>query len=132
MKICSKCKIPKTLNEFHKAKHSNDGYNNYCKECRRSYQNLRYDYKKAKDWELQRKYGITFDQFVELYDLQKGCCEICGKFLPLKEAYEGPRIDHNHKTGKVRGILCIKCNNLLGQAEDNVLILSNAIKYLTR
>lgn len=57
---------------------------------------------------------------------QKGLCPICGD--PVVE----PCIDHDHETGKRRGILCRKHNALLGMANDNLEILKNAVAYLQR
>lgn len=52
-------------------------------------------------------------------------CEICGDYGPLV-------LDHDHKTGQVRGLLCHKCNIGLGQFEDNIELMSNAVDYIQR
>ena len=59
---------------------------------------------------------------------QNNCCAICGK----SQNNENRRfaIDHCHKTGKIRGLLCYTCNNGLGSFKDNVIFLLNAINYL--
>lgn len=57
--------------------------------------------------------------------IKAGKCKICEK-----ELHEEIHIDHNHTTGKVRGILCGKCNKGLGQFNDNIEFLTNAINYL--
>ena len=80
---------------------------------------------------LQRKYGLTLDQFAEML---RGCdnrCQCCK--TPFSEILnEQPRVDHCHSTGMVRGILCHRCNRLLGDAEDNPSILQEYARYLER
>ena len=76
---------------------------------------------------LKRGYGITVDQYWEMLVLQLGCCRICGKQLVgAKE----PCVDHCHKTGRVRGLLCMACNKGIGLLLDDPNILRNALKYL--
>jgi len=63
---------------------------------------------------------------------QNGKCYICGKKETYKYKYKirDLSVDHNHKTGKIRALLCTKCNNMLGMADDNPFILIKAAKYL--
>lgn len=75
-----------------------------------------------------KKYGITIEQYEKMEKSQKGVCAICKKSEPNK--YKKLAVDHCHKTGKVRGLLCSKCNNGLGKFDDNVALLTKAIKYL--
>ena len=83
---------------------------------------------KYKNLYLKRKYNITQQQYNELFDKQKGKCAICGKHQSeLKKALG---VDHDHKTNKIRSLLCDKCNLLLGHANDNVQVLADAINYL--
>lgn len=80
-----------------------------------------------------RFYGITYEQAETLFKSQKGLCAICYKplnFSSGRRGHDGPNIDHCHKTGKVRGVLCAHCNNMLGCAKDNLKTLSSAISYL--
>lgn len=70
------------------------------------------------------KYGVTRDQFEDMIKKQDNRCAICLKILKKFV------IDHNHETGKVRGILCWSCNTLLGMAGDDIAILKRSVKYL--
>jgi len=83
---------------------------------------------------LKYKYNVSLEQFEEAWEAQEGLCKICSKELPDLMVYENRRrgyaIDHNHETGDFRGILCLKCNSLLGMACDSVEILERAIVYL--
>lgn len=75
-------------------------------------------------WQLQTLYGITKQQYDDMLIAQDGNCAICT--LPMTQ----PHVDHNHKTGVVRGLLCFKCNTALGKFQDNVANLKRAITYL--
>ena len=73
------------------------------------------------------RYGISIDEFESLWNRQNGVCAICG--ISLKEIKY--RIDHDHNTGKVRGLLCISCNTGVGLLKDSPGILASAARYLT-
>jgi len=75
------------------------------------------------------KYGITPDEYNELFNAHDGCCWICGAHQSNFSV--ALYIDHDHETKKIRGLLCQSCNFLLGFSKDNVDILQKAIKYLT-
>lgn len=91
-------------------------------------------------WEIQKKnqrlkrlYGITLKQYEELLKLQKGVCFLCGN--PPKGTHSSGRphilhVDHCHTTGKVRSLLCTKCNRGLGYFNENITLLSKAIQYI--
>lgn len=86
----------------------------HCKLCRRDY-----------DW--QYKYGITPEQYYELYKAQNGKCKICSKKLEDGKYLD---VDHDKETGNIRGLLCNNCNKGLGMFKENVEALKNAAKYL--
>jgi hypothetical protein len=65
--------------------------------------------------ELIRKYGITLETYVLLFEKQKGRCAICGR--SQKDFKRRLAVDHDHETGKIRGLLCVGCNNLVGHYE---------------
>jgi hypothetical protein len=73
-------------------------------------------------------YGVTYDQKAQMYEKQSMLCQMCSKFLP---SFSQAFLDHNHITGKVRGLLCAKCNTALGYIE-NKEIIKNAKKYLKK
>jgi len=96
--------------------------------------------KKARDWRqrnpegaksiyLKYKYGITLDQYNEMFLAQNGVCAICGN----SETYNkrSLAVDHDHITGVVRGLLCLDCNAGIGHLKDNPEYLQNAITYLS-
>lgn len=81
-----------------------------------------------KDRYLFHMYGITLTQYNILFNKQEGKCAICKKHqleFELKLA-----VDHCHKTGKVRGLLCTACNQAIGKFEEKIENFNSAIKYL--
>lgn len=79
---------------------------------------------------LKSSYGISLEDFEDMLQSQSNRCAICGFSFDYTRQSKGPHVDHDHKTGKVRMILCRFCNNLLGYANDDVRILESAITYL--
>jgi hypothetical protein len=132
MKKCSKCKEEKDFNCFHKNKKEKFGLHHYCKDCNSKHRKDNYNYKKNKDVSNLKKYNLTEEQIKKMFESQDGKCLICEKQYELYSVRKGLYVDHCHKTNKVRGLLCTKCNTLLGIWNDNVDILSNAIKYLLK
>lgn len=89
----------------------------------------RYDPVKKHGQHLKRRYGITTEQYDKLLKDQNGLCKLCGNPSGFKNSNKRLFVDHNHKTGKVRGLLCNGCNIALGKLDlDNWL--TNALDYL--
>lgn len=76
---------------------------------------------------IEAKYGMTLHRYKTMRRDQKGVCAICGK-----RTATALRIDHDHDSGRVRGLLCVQCNTGLGQFKDDETLLRKAIKYLQR
>ena len=85
---------------------------------------------KAKAAAAKRKlnFGLTSEEFIKMFEQQNGLCKICG--VDGKSVKRNLAVDHCHSTGKIRGLLCSKCNTRLGQFNDSIIILENSIKYL--
>lgn len=79
---------------------------------------------------LKSSYGITIEEFENMLKLQNDRCAICSFEFDYSSQSKGPNVDHDHKTGNVRMILCRFCNNLLGYADDDIEILQQVIDYL--
>lgn len=86
----------------------------------------------VRKWELRSKYNLSLEEYQALLDKQNGVCAICkttnwgtrnGKAI-------APSVDHCHKTGKVRGILCLRCNKSIGAFGDDIALLEVALTYL--
>ncbi|MBB4235016.1 endonuclease VII domain-containing protein [Rhizobium esperanzae] len=78
--------------------------------------------------QLRKNYGITIEDFDDMYDAQGGKCRICETTKPKGRG--GFHVDHCHATGAIRGLLCTSCNMMLGLVEDSVDRLNSAIAYL--
>jgi hypothetical protein len=85
-----------------------------------------------KNSKLKQAYGISLDEFNVLLNNQNNCCAICTQPFSSKKMSEKPFVDHNHKTGKVRQLLCLNCNSIIGYSRENMLVLKAAIKYLKK
>lgn len=95
---------------------------------------------RSKDWSknnpdarkanvLKSAYNMTLDEYNIMFDNQKGACLCCG--IHQSKIGRVLNVDHCHVTGKVRGLLCNKCNSALGFVNDNIQTLNNMIEYLT-
>jgi hypothetical protein len=84
--------------------------------------------KECKGHNYRRLYGLTLDDYNRMFEKQNGHCAICGTHI--SELAKPLSIDHDHKTGKIRGLLCNSCNFGLGHFNDDVNRLSNAAQYL--
>jgi hypothetical protein len=83
---------------------------------------------RLKNWRLKGRYGITLEEWQALYDEQGGRCAICDRHA--SELKRTLVVDHDHQTGKVRGLLCHDCNAALGLMGDDPDRLKRACKYL--
>ena len=144
-KICSKCNIGTDFYIAHTGVRSA-----YCKACMRVrsllYAKQHPEVARAnhKKWRLanpekqassvrfsnmKRLFGIGKLEYNALYLKQNGCCALCS--LPESIIRRSLAVDHSHSTGKIRGLLCFKCNTALGKFGDNPELLMKAAKYVT-
>lgn len=149
---CIVCKATKPVAEFDLNKRVRSGLSGRCKECRRQYMReyieVNYDHCRQRDRitknkrrkitgfneRLKANYGIDERQYNQILDSQGGVCGICGS-PPIRNKKNGRSmlgVDHDHKTGKVRGIICQFCNIGLGGFRDNTATMLRAIGYLQR
>lgn len=138
-KRCSSCDLEKSIELFYKKERfrryptSLAGYDNHCKECvkldrKKVLENNPEAKKRADRKQHLKRYNLTIDQYNQLFIKQNGCCFGCK--IHQNEFNRNFVVDHCHKTNKVRGLLCIGCNLILGYAQDNTKILMNLIEYL--
>lgn len=83
---------------------------------------------KVVDTRLKHKYGITLDDYNEMFAIQEGCCGICGKHQ--SELNTKLHVDHCHESGKVRSLLCGNCNIALGLVNEDANILLAMLGYI--
>ncbi len=115
-KKCPKCLEWKTYDQFQKNKAHLMNLDARCASC----SSIR---------DLQRKYGMSLEDYIDLLAKQGGGCAICGATKGNKKV-DRLFVDHDHKTGKVRGLLCSNCNFMLGYSKDKVSNLRRGIQYL--
>lgn len=124
-KYCIGCKKIKPLFEFGFSAKDRKFAQIYCLECRREREK-----EGRKEKRILQDYGISLKTYDKMLEKQGGGCMICNTKTP--EGKGRFHIDHNHLTGKIRGILCCHCNRMLGAAKDDIEILAKAITYLSR
>ncbi len=124
-RLCSRCGQEKPIQQFVRNRSDRSGYGYHCKPChnRVSRLNREKHHGSVQNYMLKHRYGITVDQLAEALAGQQGLCAVC----LLRTARH---VDHDHSTGKVRGILCFACNGALGQFNENVEWLERAVQYL--
>jgi len=120
-KKCSKCEIIKPQSEFYLKQSSIDGLGDWCSEC---------DKESSRKTNLESKYGINQVQYDLMLKSQNGICKMCGK--TPKENKQSLSVDHNHKTGKIRGLLCTNCNRGIGLLQDDPELLRIGADYLDK
>jgi hypothetical protein len=87
----------------------------------------RYSHLSMKSW-LKKQYGISPAEHADMLAAQRGVCAICKGI----DEHQGLGVDHNHTTGKVRGLLCTNCNQSLGKVRESKEILQAMISYLEK
>ena len=127
-KRCSRCSETKTLEQFSVHKNAPDGRHSQCRECRNAFQREKWNDPAWKDYfrdkGLQRRFGITVEDFDEMARQQGFACAICQSVPDVL------CVDHCHKTNRVRQLLCRNCNLALGYAKDDPETLRAMAEYL--
>lgn len=131
-KRCPKCTETKDHNLFYRSKTSSDGCSSYCKVCQNlrstSYARENKDKIPTTGYSLKRRYGITSEDYARMLAEQEHRCAICG--IDQCKTGRNFAVDHCHKTGKIRGLLCANCNVGIGGLQDSIAVVSLALAYL--
>jgi len=130
-KWCPRCKKELPIAEFGKNRANYDGYATYCKfhHYEITLANRNKNWGSAKQYRLKYRHGITLEQYEAMLTAQDHKCAICLRY-PADNLKNPWHVDHDHSTGKVRGILCHSCNTALGNFKDDPEILRKALEYL--
>ena len=130
MRQCKKCLTIKDNVDFYSCKsHSKIYLMGICKSCyNQKERNKSAIYHRERI--LKHRHGITIEDYNQLLLKQNGKCAICGSITPNRKNRQNFCVDHDHKTGKIRGLLCEKCNRGIGMLQDDPVILQQAIDYL--
>jgi hypothetical protein len=143
-KTCGKCKKHRNLTSFVKDAKRQDGLYPYCRDCQRQYASQWYQTNRDRELEKNRKrqrtpqarrqkreshlqkcYGITVVEYETRRRRQRGLCLICRRYFGRKLV-----VDHDHRTGRVRGLLCIGCNSDIRLFERGTRMVNRIVKYL--
>ena len=145
-RICSKCKLHKNRDQFPKSKNTS-GYGYWCKLCKAEHAQLfrmanrerinkavrdKYTPQKGKAQNLKR-YGLSLDSYTNKLNEQQGKCKICDEAEKYKTGHGIIRtlsVDHNHSTGKIRDLLCNRCNRIIGLVKESPTLLRDMADYL--
>ena len=142
-KRCPKCEQMLPVARFGPDKRTTYGLRCYCTDCNNLQARQRYaatteGYETMRSGHLRRRYGLSNEDYASLLALQGKGCAICGNAHPAKRVRKGQRnpsslyVDHDHRTGAVRGLLCFACNAALGYFNDSPKRLKAALSYLER
>lgn len=159
MKRCKVCGILKPLDEYYRSAGMKDGHRHDCKACNLAAKKARYDSASAvarvKQWRVdnpersaayqseyrnrperkramrdlyyRRTFGMTADDVDAMIEAQGGCCAICERQPERLGAWH---VDHDHKTGRIRGVLCSRCNHAIGLLQEDRVLIERAAAYL--
>lgn len=136
MLLCRICGDIKANGMFFRDRNRVSGRSGYCKSCRSAV--IPDDYKAAQNrkWLLKKKFGMSLEEYQEKFEAQGGTCMVCkqpetgtsGRYRSQKQL----AVDHDHATGQIRDLLCLKCNTGIGMFCDNPDLLQTAIEYLRK
>lgn len=140
-KSCSKCKEVKLSTSFFPDSRNRSGLSSECRSCRilmtRRWKAQRgEEYLKEQAFKRrQHSFGIAAAEYWAMHETQGGLCAVCQK--PEVRKHQSGKIktlaiDHDHSTGIIRELLCGRCNNALGQFDDNPELLDKAANYLRK
>ena len=137
-KICSKCKkyLPPTTEFFFQDIRLKGGLANPCKQCKKEYARSEHAKIMNRGRAMRYLYGLKIAEYNRLFNIQNGRCAICEKHqFELKRRLD---VDHDHKTGKIRGLLCNYCNKIIERHINdpsnfkNPIIVSGFEGYLNK
>lgn len=155
-KVCTKCHVEQPILQFYAHRGTKDGRTTYCASCQRAAsrqwtkdnaERVKARNQSARDADPDRKkrdhrqwwlklYGLTQSDYAALLQGQNGVCAICLKPERFIDPRTGePRrlaVDHDHANGRVRGLLCGRCNRTLGHMDEDIDSLMRAAEYLRR
>lgn len=142
-KSCTKCELfkPRYFFPIDPKQKKDGGRISWCRDCRNSYVSGWRDKNEVKCrgyrqpyhavGNRRRNYGLSNEGFINLLEVQRGCCALCG--TELKDGGRTPNslvVDHCHGTGKVRGLLCRNCNSGIGLLKDSPELHRKAAAYI--
>lgn len=133
LKTCAKCNKLKSPEGFYRVAKTKDGLSYRCRSCTRAAHKVW----RAKSRDLLitgrlKRYGLTIESYDAMLTAQGGRCAVCKDEGNKQSRWNRMSVDHDHTTGKVRGLLCDNCNRALGLLRDDPELVDEAAAYLRR
>lgn len=127
-KYCPSCRQVLPLARFVRNKSTASGYGSYCRPCQaeKAAESLKRVHGSSREYHLRRRYGVGTNEVLSRLESQGSSCLVCRRPITADTAH----VDHDHVTGKVRGILCFRCNSGMGHFADDPDTLVRAARYL--
>ena len=126
-RYCGKCKSNKPASDFYPSMWRRNGVSAQCKNCLQEY--YKTNGEKIYWQRLKAVFGLSREAYLKMLEEQNGVCGIC-KQPEGSKRFRYLAVDHDHTTGKIRGLLCHRCNKGLGVFKDEIGRLKQAIAYL--
>jgi hypothetical protein len=128
MKYCPRCKEVLAVDAFVRNRSEPTGIGAYCRPCQnaKAAESIARNHGNTRHYHLKRRYGIGADEVLQMLRDQLWRCPVCVCQLSLKTAH----VDHDHRTGQIRAVLCFNCNGGLGQFKDDPESLRRAAEYV--
>ena len=114
--------VKKETNRIYHMKNKTDRNKRQREYCKGKGKNI------VRNSKYKKTFGITLEEYNEMFTKQNGCCSICGRHQ--SEFNKALSVDHNHETGEIRGLLCSKCNFGIGNFNDSIELIEKALLYL--
>jgi hypothetical protein len=132
--ICNACKSEKDVADFSPDKRKKSGLQGRCKDCQKNWRAQNEEW--FMEWRFQKQYGISLSEYKKMEESQNGLCAICEQpEYRVDRRYGKVRrlcVDHNHKTGAVRMLLCDDCNVAVGRLHEDPERAIRMFEYLQR
>jgi hypothetical protein len=134
-RVCRECHLRQSITEFFWTTSEHKYRKRVCKTCTKIVNKTWVQSNRSKArangfrWKLKTAYGLTEADYDAMLLFQEGRCKICQREFS-EDRRLVPHVDHDHATGRVRGILCFTCNTGLGKFSDDAKLLQRAIDYL--
>jgi len=127
-KRMSRPEVKEARREYRREYRRSPGYRERQREAERKHRLRPESKKREREYYRKRAYGLSPVEIKDMWMNQGGACKICRKQIPIDD--RNTHVDHDHATGRVRGLLCSSCNTGLGKLGDNEQGLLRAIAYL--
>jgi hypothetical protein len=127
-RYCPSCQQVLPIEDFVRNRRTKSGFGSYCRPCQRAKvaESIKRRHGTTRHYHLKRRYGLGADEVLAMLEAQGSACLICRRQMTVETAH----VDHDHVSGRVRGMLCFGCNGGMGQFSDDPDVLVRAARYL--